>query len=243
MKSAESFLAELALRRNLAVADSIPAPAFPLTSAALPAEIRRAASRGWRIFRVDPTSRFAPAAALAARIAYATSDCDRLETEFGEHPASNFAVATGPESGILALEVVSGYAGLAARAGAAILDGEGDSPGWRTLVSEAGGRLFAFFNYPAGLRSRICKQLAPGLTLHGSGGWVLIPPSIHGSGITHFYTNPDQPVSDPPAFLIRQADCTFSRTLHPQRNHFQLPKSAQVQPCPGVRRPEVRRRL
>jgi hypothetical protein len=210
MKTVESFFAELADRRSsLPVASILPSN-FQGISIELPGAIRQALSRHWRVFTVDVTSKFASEAAVTAHLAEASCDTQRLQAAYTDNPECNFAVVTGPGpdadgGGIFVLEVEAGCAGLAARIRAAITGVESDDFGWRTLASQAGGSLFAFFNYPAGRVSRARKQLAPGLTLHGTGGWVLIPPSVYSASTAHVYLDPDQPVLDAPEWIIELA--------------------------------------
>jgi hypothetical protein len=204
LKSAEIFLTELSARSSLFSAVPASTPVIQPFQVKLPVEALQALSLGWRVFRVDVAGKYASQSIITARIGNATADRAQLELEFSGNPDCNFAAATGLASGIFALEIEFGYAGLAARVGAAIVGGNENSgtDDARTLASRAGNSMFAFFRYPAGRFSRARKQLAPGLTLHGDGGWAWIPPSAHGSGVVHTYLDSDQSVCDAPPWLI-----------------------------------------
>lgn len=75
---------------------------FPLYSRELPIEIRHAAeSRHWQLFPVPVRGRFAKAEAF---IKHATSDIAILEGLAYENSGCNWALATGPASGVFAIE-------------------------------------------------------------------------------------------------------------------------------------------
>ena len=94
-------------------------------------------------------------------------------------PEANIGIVTGPESGILALDVDGkpGEESLAdfARGGSRL-------PDTYTVHTGGGGR-HLYFLCPEGTEVRNSQsRIAPGLDIRGRGGYVVAPPSLHASG-------------------------------------------------------------
>jgi hypothetical protein len=153
------------------------------------------ASRMWRLFPVQPQGRLAPA---KVRIEDATADLAQLEQWACEHPGRNWGLATGMASGVFFLEVDTRRASRALR----ILS-RGEWDGQQTLQSQAGDTGYAFFRWPAARAMRGSgKNPAPGLRIRGEGDFVLIPPSVCPSGISHVYLDPDAEIAAAPQWLL-----------------------------------------
>jgi KaiC/GvpD/RAD55 family RecA-like ATPase len=94
-------------------------------------------------------------------------------------PHANVGVVTGPDSGIIALDVDPRNGGDASLRG--LEDEWGELP--ETVLGDTGGGgrhvLFAHPGVKVGTKK---NQLAPGLDVKGDGGYVVAPPSLHGSG-------------------------------------------------------------
>ncbi len=166
----------------------------PRRSTALPIEVLQA-SRMWHLFPVQPQGRLAPA---KVRIEDATADLAQLEQWACELPGCNWGLATGMASGVFVLEVDTRRASSALR----ILNRD-EWDGQQTLQSQAGDTGYAFFRWPAARAMRGSgKNPAPGLRIRGEGDFVLIPPSVCPSGISHVYLDPDAEIAAAPQWLL-----------------------------------------
>lgn len=189
------------LREHERHAESIAFARPSSNPARLYAVIRDAANRGWRIFPVPPASSL-HASLTRDRIAEATNDLAVLEELAELNPSCRWGLATGKASRVFVLEMEGGL-GSAALNRLATIYIEDDGSDFHTLSSRAGEFVFAFFRYPAGLAMRHSgRHPEPGLTIHGEGDFVLLPPSRYSSGIVHAYLNPDEPVEAAPQWLL-----------------------------------------
>ncbi len=198
MKSAH-LLAQ-ALKQGMSPVEAICSlPTYePLYIHRVPVEVYSSAmQKGWRFFPVPSSKHLAvPHSNLFHS---ATNNLQQLRHWARERP--NWALVTGSESGVFALEV-DGEAGLAS-----LLHLCGDDWSWLdTLRSMAGTRRWISFAWPLGLRqiSR-GQQFAKGLRIVGEGDWVLIPPSREPHGAQHAYLNPLAEIAAAPAYLLERA--------------------------------------
>ena len=94
-------------------------------------------------------------------------------------PDANIGILTGPESGILALDV-DGKQGEES-----LIDFErrcSHLPDTYTVRTGGGGQ-HLYFLWPEGANVRnSASRIAPGLDIRGQGGYVVAPPSLHASG-------------------------------------------------------------
>ena len=173
-------------------------PTSPPPTMKLPAVVCDAARRGWKIFPALALSKHAPI--YATMIGEATSDQTQLEDWARQYIGSNWAVATGQESGVFAAEID----GLHGRASWRNLN----ESAWDTesLMAQAGGNanlIHVYYRWPPGRAIRnLCSSIAPGLRLRGEGDWVLIPPSQCSNGARYFYSNNGVGVASAPSWLI-----------------------------------------
>jgi len=197
MKSAEVFVE--ALERGLSHVEALHSlPDYkPRYIHRVPVEVHRAALRkGWRFFPVSFSKHLA---VTHANLAQATDNLQQLGNWARESP--NWALVTGPESGVFVLEV-DGDEGLAS-----LLDLCGDDWSWLdTLRSMAGEKRCISFAWPEG-RKQISssRQISEGLSVLGEGDWVLIPPSREPNGTQHTYLNPEAEVVEAPVWLLDHA--------------------------------------
>ncbi|MGD0095532.1 MAG: bifunctional DNA primase/polymerase [Terracidiphilus sp.] len=152
----------------------------PCNSAELPANIADGANRGLQIFPVSQTSRYAASSLIKARIGDSTSDLARLAELAAEDPAC-WALATGPDAGVFAVEMegelgVNAFNGLIALD---IINLQDEVSDWQTLSAADGWHTFAIYTYPSGMTlRRNSKHPEPGLTIHGDGSYVLLTPDF-----------------------------------------------------------------
>ncbi|HPC94987.1 MAG TPA: bifunctional DNA primase/polymerase [Sedimentisphaerales bacterium] len=108
----------------------------------------------------------------------ASLDGNEICRWFGNGEVLNVGVATGPESGIVVLDVDKRHGGVES------LKGLGDLP--RTATVKTGGGWHYYFKCPEGVDIRnSAGKLGPGLDVRGAGGYVVAPPSMHASGVPY----------------------------------------------------------
>lgn len=129
-------------------------------------------------------------------------------------PDANIGIVTGPESGILVLDVD----GEKGRASLAMQEAQ-HGPLPITLTSVTGrkdGGEHRWFRYPAerAIRGNNGK-LGAGLDVRGAGGHVVVPYSVHESGREYQWAEPQHPISDAPDWLI---EMLTDRTVPPHKS-------------------------
>ena len=170
------------------------------------------ARHGWRVFPCKPGCK-EPAIKAWQRLA--TANELQIASWWNARPDSNVGLACGPESGVWALDVdqhdEDGEASL--RHVLAML---GALPTTIEQRTGSGGRQL-LFAYPHG---RDCRnstgKLGPGLDVRGTGGFIVLPPSLHPCGVPYAWvTGPHirilatlparwiQRVAKPPAIRLR----------------------------------------
>jgi Bifunctional DNA primase/polymerase, N-terminal/Primase C terminal 1 (PriCT-1) len=128
----------------------------------------------------------------------ASGDDRQIEVWATQWPGCNWAVATGPQSGVFVLDVDG-------ERGRASLDGleskYGPLPA--TRISTTGRGEHRWFGYPAGrsIRTSVGK-IGRGLDVRGNGGYVLVPPSIHANGAPYKWRDANAPIADAPDWLM-----------------------------------------
>jgi hypothetical protein len=197
MKSASAFVQ--ALKQGLSPIEALQSlPEYePRYIHRVPVEVYRTAlRRGWRFF---PVSFGTHLAVTHANLVQATDNLQQLRNWARESP--NWALVTGPDSGVFVLEV-DGGAGLAS-----LLDLCGDDWNWLdTLRSMVGEKRCISFAWPEGRRQiSSSRQIGGGLSVLGEGDWVLIPPSREPHGAQHAYMNPMVEIATAPVWLLDRA--------------------------------------
>ena len=133
----------------------------------------------------------------------ASSDSALIREWLNVFPDCNWAVATGPGSGVTVLDV-DGDLGRASLA--AIESQHGRTP--ETLASstgrESGNHLW--FKYPSDreVRSSV-GRIGKGLDVRGDGGYAIIPPSVHRNGRAYRWLNRMCPAEIPEWLVDRMA--------------------------------------
>lgn len=134
---------------------------------------------------------------------FATADGDKVGAWFNRWPASNVGIAMGGAERLLALDV-DGPDGAASLA--ELEAKHGQLP--RTLTSRSGRadggehRIFRIPDELAELGNRVGngKAFAKGLDVRGSGGQIVVAPSMHRSGAVYRWTD-DASIADLPKWL------------------------------------------
>lgn len=188
----ETFLADLASLRRME--QTRLRSSFQLPSGfRLPRELSIAAEYEWIVSPVMAQSFYAP---REAYFGVPASDRPQLEYWAASLGECNWALVTGRESRVLALEIDT-------RSHSELLQHLCDERwGWQdTLQFHVGHRCFALFNYG---ETGVCRLgTESGLKLH-YGAPILIPPSRIGVERIR-YLNSGAPILDAPVWLIQYA--------------------------------------
>jgi putative DNA primase/helicase len=132
----------------------------------------------------------------------ATTDTAQITRWFaGNH--ANVAVATGPTSGLVVLDVDLRHGGFQTLK--ALTDQHGPLPKTPTSHTGGGGLHVLFAYQPVKSRPLADK---PGLDIKGDGGSFVAPPSLHISGVRYAWQpdmGPDTPLAPIPDWLLELA--------------------------------------
>lgn len=113
----------------------------------------------------------------------------------------NIAVATGEASGFWALDID----GQAGEASLSALEAE-HGPLPSTLTHYTGNGKHLFFRWPGYSIKTTSKRLGTakhdGLDVRGDGGYVVVAPSRHASGVQYRFADKDTPIADAPDWLL-----------------------------------------
>jgi putative DNA primase/helicase len=169
--------------------------------------------RGWRLFPCLPRSK---KPYIKDWPALATTNPAQLQTWARDYPGCNWALATGPGSGVWALDCdvkpcpscspeVRRVDGKNTLRG--LIAEHGLLPRTLTTVTQHGGQYL--FRYPSGRQIRndnSGKKLGEGLDIRGHGGYVMVPPSTHPEGAAYRFADAGTAVADAPEWLLRMVE-------------------------------------
>ncbi len=126
----------------------------------------------------------------------ATRDPGAISRWWTRWPNANIAVATGPASGLLVLDIdlPTGPASLDELTGR-----HGALPDTCAQRTGSGGRQLLFAHPDAELGNR--AGVVPGIDVRAGGGYIVVPPSVHVDGPRYEWTNRRAP-AEPPAWLV-----------------------------------------
>jgi len=198
-----------------------PPPSSPEPSAV--DAVLRLAERGWRLFPVRQRDK---TPLVKDWPSVATTDADTIRAWAQQYPGCNWGLACGPASGVWVLDV-DGKEGTESFLA---LQKEHGREWTNTLAVKTarGGHLD--FLWPKGLPEgasikNSAGKLAPGLDVRGDGGYVLVPPSVHPSGVTYQWGRggKDVPIASAPSWLLDLVFAPAPQTVAPSAG-----SSAQV---------------
>jgi hypothetical protein len=115
--------------------------------------------------------------AVATGLKAATIDATTIRQWWQQIPDANISIATGEPAGIFVLDVD----GIDAEAELRKLEARHGALPATVEVITARGR-HVYFKMPAAPIRNSAGKLAPGLDIRATGGYVLVPPSIHPTG-------------------------------------------------------------
>ncbi len=139
----------------------------------------------------------------------ATSDPDEIASDFARWPRANVGIMTGPESGLVVIDVdtLVGHANDGMAAMAALVMKHGPLPVTVEAATPSGGR-HLYYRFPEGETIQsLAGHIAPGIDQRGNGGIVIAPPSRKPDGRAYTWTNPPWlfDVADCPEWLLERA--------------------------------------
>lgn len=134
-------------------------------------------------------------------LADATTDTEKIGQWWGMWPHANIGVATGPDSGLVVLDIDPRHGGdeelvRLMRLNEPLPDG----PAYET---GSGGSHY-WFRHP-GFKITSRNGVGPGIDVKGDGGYVIVPPSIHATGGSYEWYQDceiDRPLPEIPAWVM-----------------------------------------
>jgi hypothetical protein len=135
----------------------------------------------------------------------ASTDVETIRGWWEKWPDANIAIATGPESGVFALDVD----GEDGQASLKLLEAKDQLPKTLRVLTGRQGQsgertgFHLYFNCPAGtnLNNR-AGLLGKGLDIRAAGAYIVAPPSLHSSGLHYEWDGEEYKISEPPPWLI-----------------------------------------
>src|ERR1700733_11611874 len=171
---------------------------------------------GWRLFPVRERGKSPLISDWPKR---ATDDAGQLREWAEQYPGCNWGLACGPESGVFVIDCdgAAGLGWLQARQRE-----YGDT--WATRQAKTSRGVHLYFRWPANgatIRNSAGK-LSQGVDVRASGGYVLLPGSVHPDGTKYEWCGPATlPILDAPAQIVAQAAAASKGT----ENVFAFPAS------------------
>ena len=156
------------------------------------------ALRGWRLFPVKARDK---RPLIDDWPHQATDEEERLRLWFKRFPDCNWAVATGPESGVFVLDVD----GEQGRASLQALELRGCGLP-QTLITQTGRGSHIWLGWPSNgtVVRNSAGKIAPGIDVRGAGGYVIVPPSIHPSGTAYEFVDENTPIAAASEWLLEK---------------------------------------
>jgi hypothetical protein len=131
----------------------------------------------------------------------ATTDIEQITKWWTDHPQANIGIPTGKASGFVVLDVDPRHGGDESLQ--ELIDKYGDLPDTVEAITGGGGRHILFRNQE-GIGNK--TNFLPGLDARGTGGYIVVSPSLHSSGKRYSWelsSRPDEvPLNDIPDWLL-----------------------------------------
>jgi putative DNA primase/helicase len=119
----------------------------------------------------------------------ATTDPEQIERWWSEHPDRNIGVPTGRGSGWLVVDIDPDKGGEETLA--ALEREYGALPTTAQVLTGRDGRggrgRHLYFKHPPTPIKSGAEVLGPGIDIRADGGYIIIPPSLHVTGVTYDY--------------------------------------------------------
>ncbi len=166
--------------------------------------IELAIQRGWRIFPLIHRSRFSKEQPLLRE---ATSSIDKVEEWLEQYPDCPWAVATGEESGVFAVEF-SRDSGIQTMRSLC----EDDFSAMDTLQIRTTKLVTMFFRWPDNELPMFFRgQIAEGISIRHSGDYAWLPAEAEESGGEYMYSNSTESPKEAPGWLLNLIDQKSSK--------------------------------
>ena len=157
----------------------------------------------WPVLPLKPRGKI-PNGRLAPR-GHRSASCDiaTIARWWWSSPSANIGVACTPASGIVALDIDPRNGGDESLED--LIDEYGALPETVEAITGGGGR-HILFSQPEGIR--FSSALAPGIDVKGD-GYIVVAPSVHGSGVTYAWEHSSHPLftglAELPGWVISRA--------------------------------------
>lgn len=117
-------------------------------------------------------------------------------------PDANIGMPTGERSGVVVLDVDAGHGGFTSLSAMQERPGYEPLPATRKAISGGGG-LHLYYAYPKDRHIGNKAQLGhlSGIDIRGQGGYIVLPPSLHGSGNRYLWLDESTPAPFPAFFF------------------------------------------
>lgn len=124
----------------------------------------------------------------------ASTDIDRIHIWMRSYPDTNWAVACGKESGVFVVDIDPRHDGFQSIAD--YQESAGELPQTLTALTGGGGR-HLFFAYPEDSTVGNRTGWIQGVDVKSDGGYVILAPSVHKSGVRYDWQNWDDSDDEP----------------------------------------------
>ena len=168
----------------------------------IPGDLQTLAQAGWRLFPLGSVGELRKRPAIEDWPTQASAALSQLRSWSQQFPACNWAVLTGQESQIFALDI-DGDTGREWLSAQLSLHGQT----WTETRTAATAKGFHYyFSWPDVTIRNSVGKIAPGVDIRGWHGYTVIPPSQHPSGVAYEWAGgPDRPILAAPSWLIQMA--------------------------------------
>lgn len=183
------------------------------------------AAKGMKVMLTDPRSKAPLGSVHPHGLKDATDDIEFLINALRNNPHANLGIATGERSGVWVVDIdgEEGFASIDA-----LEAKHGLLPATQIVQTARGMHLYLAWPKGADIRSK-AGVIAPGVDQRGNGGYVIVPPSTHPSGVQYQwrYTilddleiEPSRPADAPPWLILaamersRIVPADSSRDMH-----------------------------
>lgn len=176
------------------------------------------AAHGWAVFPCRPRGK---QPLTEHGVNDATRDPGQIREWWRRWPSANIGLATGEDSAVDALDVDPAHQGEESLM--ALLAEHGALPVAPVSLTGGGGKHYLFAHVP-GVRNST-SRIGAGLDVRGDGGYIIVPPSVHPSGVRYTWqAHPDTITPAPwPEWLLarlRQSQTAGGDRQAPPSDHI-----------------------
>ncbi len=180
------------------------------------------AARGKKVFPLTPcynqTDDAGKRPAVKNGFKSATTDQATITKWWSMDPRYNVGMPTGPENGLLVIDVDIKPGEKDGMASLKQLEAQcGKLPETLTATTGSGGKHY-FFRYPEGHEiSSNQSEVGAWIDIRATGGYVVVPPSMHKCGNVYKWDNPGQQPADLPEAWIKAIETAKGSKIPKQR--------------------------